>query len=156
MNLMIDSSETKTAPRDEEYEKLKKRRLGVLNTAPTKTDAFRLEDEGTGVPIEPVPSAQLRDRVTQSVRTVYDPEIPLNIYDLGLVYGIDCDEQGNVHVRTTLTAPGCPVAGSLVREVHDRVRSVPGVRKAITELVWDPPWTRERLTLEARLELGLL
>jgi len=92
----------------------------------------------------------------QALRTVYDPEIPLNIYDLGLVYEVDVGDASAVHVRMTLTAPGCPVAGSLVQEVHDRVRSVPGVTRVKTELVWDPPWTRERMSMEAQLELGLL
>jgi FeS assembly SUF system protein len=98
----------------------------------------------------------LRERVTQSLRTVYDPEIPLNIYDLGLIYDIQVDPEGSVHVKMTLTAPGCPVAGTLVQEAHDRCREIPGVRHLRTELVWDPPWTRERLSMEARLELGLL
>jgi len=144
------------APPDDEYEKLKRKRLGVLNVVPEKTDAFSLEDEGIGPPVPAVPPPILKDRVVQTLRTVYDPEIPLNIYDLGLVYGVDVTELGSVHVRMTLTAPGCPVAGSLVQEVHDRVKVIPGVSRVKTELVWDPPWTRDRLSMEARLELGLL
>lgn len=143
--------------RDEEYESLKKRRLGVMNTAPAETvEAFTLEDEGLGPPVDPVPPPILKDRIVQTLKTVYDPEIPLNIYDLGLVYDIGISDTGNAHVQMTLTAPGCPVAGSLVQEVHDRVRVIPGVKHAKTELVWDPPWTRDRLSLEAQLELGLL
>lgn len=142
---------------DEEYEALKKRRLGVLNTAKEETtDAFTLEDDGLGPPVARVAPAILEDRVVQTLKTVYDPEIPLNIYDLGLVYEILATEEGAVSVRMTLTAPGCPVAGSLVQEVHDRVRVIPGVKRVKTELVWDPPWTRDRLSLEAQLELGLL
>ena len=141
---------------DPEFEKLKRRRLGVLNSEEKKTDAFVLEGEGLVPSSIPSPPSAVRDRVVQALRTVYDPEIPLNIYDLGLVYGVDVDERGQVHVRMTLTAPGCPVAGSLVQEAHDRVRSVPGIRHAKTELVWDPPWTRERMSMEAQLELGLL
>ena len=143
---------------DDEYESLKRRRLGVLNTLEPgeKTEAFTLSDDGVGPPAPPAPQEALRDRVIQGLRTVYDPEIPLNIYDLGLVYAVDVDPSAAVHVRMTLTAPGCPVAGSLVKEVHDRVRETAGVRHAKTELVWDPPWTRERLSLEAQLELGLL
>lgn len=141
---------------DAEFEKLKRRHLGVLNSEAKETDAFVLEDVGL-VPIAiPSPPSAIQDRVVQALRTVYDPEIPLNIYDLGLVYGVDVGDNGKVHVRMTLTAPGCPVAGSLVQEVHDRVRSVPGVSHAKTELVWDPPWTRERMSMEAQLELGLL
>ena len=142
-------------PRDES-EGLKRRRLGVLNTVQKPTEAFTLEDDGTGAPTNPVAPEVLQDRVVQCLRTVYDPEIPLNVYDLGLIYGIDVSQGGDVHVRMTLTAPGCPVAGSLVKEIHDRTRSIPGVRRVKTELVWDPPWTRERLSMEARLELGLL
>jgi FeS assembly SUF system protein len=97
----------------------------------------------------------LRDRLVQALKTVYDPEIPVNIYDLGLIYDLDVAETGEVHVRMTLTAPGCPVAGSLVKEVHDRVRETVGVRRVRTELVWDPPWTQDCLSFEARLELGL-
>jgi FeS assembly SUF system protein len=129
----------------------------VLNTAPQgETPPFALEGPGTGAPTDPVPPETLKERVTQSLRTVYDPEIPLNIHDLGLIYGVDVTPEGDVHVRMTLTAPGCPVAGALVQEVHDRCREIPGVRRAKTELVWDPPWTRDRLSMEARLELGLL
>lgn len=142
--------------RDEDYEKLKKRRLGVLNVEAEKTDAFVLEDDGFSPPAGMVNVPALRDRVIQGLKTVYDPEIPLNIYDLGLVYDLDVSPAGDVHVRMTLTAPGCPVAGSLVKEVHDRVRETIGVRRAKTELVWDPPWTRERLSFEAKLELGLV
>jgi FeS assembly SUF system protein len=141
---------------DAEFEKLKRRHLGVLNSETKETDAFVLEDEGLVPAAIPSPPSAIQDRVVQALRTVYDPEIPLNIYDLGLVYSIDVGDHGKVHVRMTLTAPGCPVAGSLVQEVHDRVRSVPGVSHAKTELVWDPPWTRERMSMEAQLELGLL
>jgi FeS assembly SUF system protein len=145
------------SPVDSEYEKLKKRRLGVLNTEPqAKTDAFTLEDDGLAPEGAPVNPDVVRERIVAGLRTVHDPEIPLNIYDLGLIYELTVDPEGSAHVRMTLTAPGCPVAGSLVREVHDRVRAAAGVRRAKTELVWDPPWTRDRLSMEARLELGLL
>jgi FeS assembly SUF system protein len=141
---------------DAEFEKLKKRHLGVLNAETKETDALILEGVGL-VPVAiPSPPSAIQDRIVQALRTVYDPEIPLNIYDLGLVYGVDVGDNGSVHVRMTLTAPACPVAGALVKEVHDRVCSVPGVSRAKTELVWDPPWTRERMSMEAQLELGLL
>jgi FeS assembly SUF system protein len=143
-------------PKDEEFEKLKRRRLGVLNAEPQETAPFALEDPGLAPDSAHSAPRMLKDRIVQGLRTVYDPEIPLNIYDLGLVYDLDVGEDGAAHVRMTLTAPGCPVAGSLVREVHDRVRATPGVSHAKTELVWDPPWTRDRMSLEAQLELGLL
>jgi FeS assembly SUF system protein len=144
-------------PIDADFERLKRRRLDVMNTAPAgKTDAFSLEGPGSS-PDAPVASGDaLRESVIAAIRTVHDPEIPLNIYDLGLVYDVDVVDARNVHVRMTLTAPGCPVAGSLVQEVQDRVSQVPGVRHAKTELVWDPPWSRERMSFEARLELGLI
>ena len=141
----------------DDIEHLKRRRLGVLNTAsPEETAPFALEGDGYDPVVSGDNPRALRDRVVHSLKTVYDPEIPLNIYDLGLVYDVDVTDDGRVHVRMTLTAPGCPVAGSLVGEVHEHVRSTKGVRHARTELVWDPPWSKDRLSLEARLELGLL
>lgn len=141
---------------DPEYERLKsKRLLPVLNDQVSTTDAYVLEGTGKRTAGEPVEVAELTAQIVAAVRTVHDPEIPLNIYDLGLIYGLDVDDERDVHVRMTLTAPGCPVAGSLVREVHDKVVGVPGVRHVKTELVWDPPWTRDRMSEAAMLELGL-
>jgi len=91
----------------------------------------------------------------RALRTIFDPEIPLNIYDLGLIYGVDVSEQGAVHIRMTLTSPLCPVAGSMPAEVENRVRLVHGVTDVKVELVWDPPWTLESLPEAARLALGL-
>ena len=87
---------------------------------------------------------------------VYDPEIPLNLYDLGLIYGFVIDDDKNVEIEMTLTAPGCPVAGTLVREVAEKVGGVDGVRTSHVKLTWSPPWTKDRMTDEAKLELGLL
>jgi FeS assembly SUF system protein len=141
---------------DEEYERLKKRRiLPVLNQEAEQLGEFVLEGPGERPDAPHDPNA-LRPSIVEALRTVHDPEIPVNIYDLGLVYELDLDADGTAHVKMTLTAPGCPVAGQLVSEVHDRLRSVPGVRYAKTELVWDPPWTRDRMTEAAKLELGLL
>ncbi|MBW2714230.1 MAG: DUF59 domain-containing protein [Deltaproteobacteria bacterium] len=101
----------------------------------------------------------LRDRIVSAIRTVYDPEIPLNVYDLGLIYEIDIkeegDEESNVVVQMTLTAPGCPVADILVAEVEACTRAVDGVGKAIVELVWDPPWSDALMSEAAKLELNL-
>lgn len=141
---------------DEEFEKLKHRRLNVLNAESPVSGHLELEGRGAAPPNGAVDVAVLRERVIAALRTVYDPEIPLNIYDLGLIYGADVSETGDVHVSMTLTAPGCPVAGALVKEVHDRVCGVTGVDHVKTELVWDPPWSRERMSDAARLELGLL
>jgi FeS assembly SUF system protein len=99
--------------------------------------------------------APLRDRIIAAMRTVYDPEISVNIYDLGLIYGIDIDAQGKVDIDMTLTAPGCPVAGILPGQVEDAVRAVDGVRSVHVELVWVPPWDQDRISDEAKLSLGL-
>jgi FeS assembly SUF system protein len=99
----------------------------------------------------------LQARVVEALRTVFDPEIPVNIYDLGLVYSLEVDEaHGRVEIRMTLTAPGCPVAQTFPSVVEDAVRSVEGVNDATIELVWDPPWSRERMSEAARLQLGML
>lgn len=99
----------------------------------------------------------LRADVIAALRTVYDPEIPVNIYDLGLIYGLDVDEEsGKVAVRMTLTAPGCPVAETFPGTVQCAVEEVSGVSEASVELVWDPPWSAAQMSEAARLELGLL
>lgn len=98
----------------------------------------------------------LRVRVIDALRTVYDPEIPVNIYDLGLIYGIDIDAQGAVHLRMTLTSPGCPVAQTFPATVEGAVRAVAGVTGASVELVWEPPWGPDRMTEAAKLQLGML
>jgi FeS assembly SUF system protein len=98
----------------------------------------------------------LRSAVVAALKTCYDPEIPVDIWELGLVYGVDIAPQGAVTVRMTLTSPACPVAGSLPGEVEAKVRSVPGVSSSRVELVWDPPWDRERLSEAAKLTLGFL
>ncbi len=92
--------------------------------------------------------------IVDIIRTIYDPEIPVNIYELGLVYEVTLDDAGAALVRMTLTSPACPVAGSLPGEVEEKVRSVAGVRGASVELVWDPPWSPELMSEAARLELG--
>jgi FeS assembly SUF system protein len=102
----------------------------------------------------PVPVEELREKVIQVLTTCYDPEIPVDIYELGLVYGIDITDAGAVHIRMTLTSPACPVAGSLPPEVEQKVRAVPGVRSARVEIVWDPPWTMDRMSEAARVQLG--
>jgi len=97
----------------------------------------------------------LQEQVIEALRTCYDPEIPLNIYELGLVYAVDVDTAGAVHIRMTLTSPACPAAASLPPEVEAKARSIPGVTSAKVEVVWDPPWTMDRMSEAARLQLGL-
>lgn len=99
--------------------------------------------------------AGLKAAVIDVLRTIYDPEIPVNIYDLGLVYHIKISEAGQVDIAMTLTAPGCPVAQSFPTTVEARVREVPGVSDARVEIVWEPPWDQSRMSEQARLELGL-
>ena len=93
--------------------------------------------------------------IVAALHTVYDPEIPVDIYELGLIYRLDIGADGVVAIDMTLTAPGCPVADYLVEEVADKVRAVPGVRDARVTLVWEPPWTPERMSEAARLDLGM-
>jgi FeS assembly SUF system protein len=100
--------------------------------------------------------AEIRQKVVEMLSTIYDPEIPVNIYELGLVYGVDVSEDGDVTVTMTLTTPNCPVAGSMPGEVESRVGTVPGVRQVAVDLVWDPPWSPERMSEAAKLELGFI
>ena len=104
---------------------------------------------------DPGPDASLEERVIAALHTCYDPEIPVDIYELGLIYDLQVGPSGSVAIRMTLTSPACPVAGSLPGEVRSRVLAVPGVAAADVELVWDPPWDKERMSEEARLQLGL-
>lgn len=103
----------------------------------------------------PPEQSDVRDRIIRAIRTVRDPEIPLNIYDLGLIYDIAIDDNNRATVKMTLTSPGCPVADMLVNEVQCKTKDVEGVTDAVVELVWDPPWSHERMSDAARLELNL-
>lgn len=98
----------------------------------------------------------LKDRVTRALSNVYDPEIPVNIYDLGLIYDVQIDAHNKVSVKMTLTAPGCPVAQTFPGTVECAVREVEGVTDACVELVWDPPWDQSRMSEAARLQLNML
>ena len=102
------------------------------------------------------PGGDLYERVVEALREIYDPEIPVNIYDLGLIYGVDVTDEGHVAITMTLTTPHCPVAESMPAEVELRASTVPGVRDAEVNLVWDPPWGPNLMSDEARLELGML
>lgn len=98
----------------------------------------------------------LKNRIEEVLYTVFDPEIPVNIIALGLVYEIRIEEEGKVKIFMTLTAPGCPVAGDIVMEVQEKVGAVEGVSDVFVQLTFDPPWTMEMMTEEAKLELGFL
>jgi FeS assembly SUF system protein len=116
----------------------------------------------SGAPVEPPPSAipqdeldRLTDAMVGSLKTVYDPEIPVDIYELGLIYRIDISDDRNVEIDMTLTAPGCPVAGEMPGWVHDAVASVDGVNDVRVNMVFDPPWDPSRMSDEARVALNM-
>ena len=114
-------------------------------------------DDDTSVtsPVDRLTAQATEARVLEAIRTCYDPEIPVNIYDLGLIYNVDVDAAGSVRVDMTLTSPACPVAGTLPIEVENKVKAVDGVTAAKVEIVWDPPWTPDLMSEAARLELNI-
>ena len=99
---------------------------------------------------------QIEEAIVAMLKTVYDPEIPVNIYDLGLVYKVDVDDQNNVHIDMTLTAPNCPAADFILEDVRIKVESIKEVNNVEVNLVFEPEWDKEMMTEEAKLELGLL
>lgn len=103
----------------------------------------------------PTPARPSEDAVVEACATVYDPEIPVNIYELGLIYAVEIGEDGSVRVEMTLTAPACPSAQELPEEVRQAILAVPGVRACEVEIVWDPPWDPSRMTDDARLALNM-
>ena len=110
----------------------------------------------TGQMVSDAPKlAELRPPVLKALSTVFDPEIPVNIYDLGLIYDVIVDATGTVGIRMTLTAPACPAAQFLPRQVRDAVMAVPGVTDVKLDVVWDPPWDRDRMSEAAKLQLGM-
>ena len=111
--------------------------------------------ESAGIALKSGTEVADKSMIIEALRTVFDPEIPVNIYDLGLVYRNDIDDRGQVTVEMTLTAPGCPVAGEMPKWVADAVAAVEGVGEVNVCLVWDPPWNQDMMSEEARLELGM-
>ena len=126
----------------------------AADTAEAST-APRAEHEPSG-DAAPVNAAVLEPRIIEALSTVYDPEIPVNIYELGLIYDVDIHPNGDLDIRMTLTSPACPVAGTLPLEVESKAGEVEGVGNVTVELVWDPPWTPDRMTEAAKLELGFM
>ena len=122
---------------------------------PDPSTEYVLEGDAVGPAEDAIDPAALEEAARQALKTVYDPEIPVNIYDLGLIYELGVTESGKVSVKMTLTAPACPVAGWLVQQVHSKLLALKGATGARTELVWEPPWTPDKMTEAARLELGL-
>jgi FeS assembly SUF system protein len=108
-----------------------------------------------GEPLEPGMRAASEETVIDAIKTVYDPEIPVNLYDLGLIYRLDVAANGNVSIDMTLTAPACPVAGEMPGRVAEAVAAVPGVGEVEVHLVWEPPWTKDRMSEDAKLALDI-
>lgn len=127
---------------------------GKLERKRDYLDGFLARKPEAATPGEP--GGALYEAVVDALKEIYDPEIPVNIYDLGLIYGVDVSEDGDALVTMTLTTPHCPVAESMPAEVELRVGAVPGIRDAEVNLVWDPPWDPAKMSDEARLELGML
>ncbi len=98
---------------------------------------------------------ELTKQIVEVIKTVYDPEIPVDIYELGLIYKIEIDEETNVRVEMTLTSPACPVAGSIPVEIEHKTRSIDGVNDVVVDVVWDPPWTPDMMSEAARLQLNM-
>ncbi len=109
----------------------------------------------TALEADPGKTEELRPAIVQAISTVFDPEIPVNIWELGLIYDIAVDASGNAVVTMTLTAPGCPAAQSLPVEVAAKVKAVPGVTDAKVDVVWEPGWTKDRMSDAAKLQLGM-
>ena len=126
-----------------EFERKKDYLAGFLSEAPP-------EEPKSG------PGSDLQAAVVDTLKSIYDPEIPVDIYELGLIYDVEISEDGDATITMTLTTPHCPVAESMPQEVELRVLSVPGIRDAVVNLVWDPPWDPSKMSDEARLELGML
>ena len=112
--------------------------------------------KGTPLVVASTTDHQLYDSIVNACRSVFDPEIPVNIYDLGLIYTIEINAKNEVRVIMTLTAPGCPVAGEMPGWVADAIEPLPGVKQVNVELVWEPPWGMEMMSDEAKLELGFM
>jgi FeS assembly SUF system protein len=98
----------------------------------------------------------LKSKIVEVLKTCYDPEIPVDIYELGLIYDVDVDENNKAYIKMTLTSPMCPVAGTLPGEVENKIKAIPEISDAVVELVWDPPWNMQMMSEAARLELGFM
>jgi FeS assembly SUF system protein len=134
-------------------------RIIPLADAPAPTEApeappAAATDEGTFTP-EPLNTLTFQPALVEAVSKVFDPEIPVNIYELGLIYNLDVDANANVQVRMTLTAPACPAAQTIPIDVERRIREVPGINDVKVAVVWDPPWTRDKMSDAAKLTLGM-
>ena len=129
--------------------------LPVVQQPPQPEPAATSPQQTEGMVSDPAQTAALRPRIIDALRKVFDPELPVNIYELGLVYDVIVDRSATVGIRMTLTAPACPAAQSLPGEVKRQIAQVPGVADVKVDIVWDPPWDRDRMSDAAKLQLGL-
>ena len=129
-----------------------------LNPEPPRDDTPNepTAEQPGGAAHDPLTTLKLKPHVIEAVSSVYDPEIPVNIYELGLIYDITVDASGVVGIRMTLTSPMCPAAQTLPVEVKTKVKAIPGVTDANVDIVWDPPWDKDKMSEAAKLQLGLL
>ncbi len=130
-----------------------------MSEVETRGAEQRVTDVASELPsaeaLDPHEKTLLEESIIDAMKLVYDPEIPVNIYDLGLIYAVDVQDSRHIDVKMTLTAPGCPVAQTFPKTVEDAVCSVDGVASATVELVWDPPWTQDRMSEAARYQLNM-
>ena len=131
------------------------RQLPVLNLPQPTVSAQATQPQTAGMTSDPDRTAALRPRIVEALSKVFDPEIPVNIYELGLIYDIIVDQAGVVGIRMTLTAPACPAAQVLPLEVKQRIAEIPDVTDVRVDIVWDPPWDRDRMSDAAKLQLGM-
>ena len=131
--------------------------IPLADAPPPSPDTAERGNEETAAAFttDPVKTLAYKPLLVEAVSKVFDPEIPVNIYELGLVYDLDVDSAANVQVRMTLTAPACPAAQTIPVDVERRIREVPGVNDVKVAVVWDPPWTRDRMSDAAKLTLGM-
>ena len=129
--------------------------IPVVQTPPPGVDLPEATNETAALQPDAARTEALKPAILDAIRTVFDPEIPVNILELGLIYDVVVDASGVAGIRMTLTAPGCPAAQSLPVEVEQKVKAVPGVSGAKVDVVWEPGWTKERMSEAAKLQLGL-
>jgi len=134
-----------------ETDRLNSQPAGTTSSTPPESSPVLAASE----PLSFEQIQEIEGKIVEALKTCFDPEIPVNIYEMGLIYNIDIQPTGIVQIRMTLTSPACPAAGSLPPEVRWKVQEVPGVKDAKVEIVWDPPWTKERMSEAARLQLGI-
>lgn len=129
--------------------------IPVVQTPPPGVDIPEATNDTAALQLDAARTQALKPAILDAIRTVFDPEIPVNILELGLIYDVLVDAKGVAGIRMTLTAPGCPAAQSLPVEVARKVRAVEGVTDAKVDVVWDPPWTKDRMSDAAKLQLGM-